>query len=141
MNTVKEPESGTRIIDWQKSLAIILDHPIQTSLFIVTFAFLLLVEPPVLMSLLLLSILVYFIFALGERLARVADRPESSLDLTEKHVPTTGAAVAENIAAASATTKEKPRSPARRTTQRGSDSQKAQAKPQRSRQRASKNPQ
>ncbi|BBA33546.1 hypothetical protein sS8_1588 [Methylocaldum marinum] len=140
MNTVKASEPKIRLFDWQKSLTIILDHPVQTSLFIITFAFLLLVEPPVLVSLLLLSTLLYFIFALGESVSRVEDPAESSSVLTEEQAPSTDPAIAESFEAPSTGTGEAGRRPPRRTAQRGNDPQNAQANRQQPRRRASKTP-
>lgn len=140
MNTVKAREPEIRIIDWQKLLTVALDHPIQTSLFVITFAFLLLVEPPILLSLLLLSTLVYFIFAFGEQSSRLKDASENVSALAEEPAAPQAPAVADNVAAPSTTTEETPRSPARRSTRRPSEAQRSQANPQRSRQRTSRNP-
>jgi hypothetical protein len=140
VNTVKASEPKIRLVDWQKSLTIILDHPVQTSLFIVTFAFLLLVEPPVLLSLLLLSTLLYFVFALGECASRVEAPAESSSVLAEEQSPSKGSAIAESSAAPLTGMDETNRRPARRAAQRGSDPQSSQASRQQPRRRASRTP-
>jgi len=118
------------ITDWQKSLSIILDHPVQASLFIVNFAFLLLVEPPVLFSILLLSALVYFVFAFSERLSRSTDLPESKPALAEVAVAASPAA--ETFEASP----EPPKNPARQVAQNAGGSPEPAAKPQRPRRRA-----
>ncbi|CAI8956490.1 conserved protein of unknown function [Methylocaldum szegediense] len=145
MNTINASEPGLRVIDWKKLLNVALDHPVQTSFFVITFAFLLFVEPPVPLSLFLLSTLVYFIFAFGEQSSRVENKAVNVSALTEE--PTTPRApavaekvLAENAAAAPVTAQETTRSPARRSTRRASESQRSQANPQRSRQRTSRNP-
>jgi len=139
MNRARASEYRIDITDWHKSLSIILDHPIQTSLFIVNFAFLLLVEPPILLSILLLSALVYSIFAFGERLSRVVDLPESHPNLAEGHITALNSTVVESVGAPPAPiTSEPAKSSTRRMPQSAGDTRGSQAKPQRTRRRAAK---
>ncbi|HYE34907.1 hypothetical protein [Methylocaldum sp.] len=138
MNTAKASEPKTGIPDWQKFISVILDYPIQTSLFIINFAFLLLIDPPVLLSILLLSALVYFIFAFGHRLSQVTDLPESYSDVAKGHFPAANPTAVENFEAHSTPITEPPKSPTRRVAQSASDPQRSQAKPQRTRRRATK---
>jgi hypothetical protein len=140
VNTIKAPEPGIRVIDWQKLLTVALDHPVQTSLFVITFAFLLLVEPPIPLSFLLLSTLVYFIFAFGSQSSRVEGKLDNVSALPGEPTAPQAPVVAENVAAPSATSQETTRSPARRSTRRASEPKRPQANPQRNRQRTSRNP-
>jgi hypothetical protein len=139
MNTTKASEYRLGTIDWQKLLSTMLDYPIQTSLFIINFAFLLLVEPPILLSILLLSALVYSIFSFGDRLSRVVNLPESHPILAEGHITAANPTVVESVEAPPAPiTSEPAKSSTRRVSQSAGETRGSQAKPQRTRRRAAK---
>lgn len=130
MNIAKTSKPEIGLSDWQKFIPILLDHPIQTSLFIISFAFLLLVDAPILLSILLLSALVYFIFDFGGQLPRAAERSKTHPNAAVERAAAASSVVADSV--------EPPKRSTRRVAQSASSPQEPQTKPRRTRRRAGK---